>query len=121
MLKYYVKVTKTQNARISKCSNILYKKLIKYYYQQIPLIGYLTTTTTTTLYYTLLNINYYSVRSLFVQSLFVATTTPCNCSARHQYEQYKKSTVYNTSYDNDINQHVLLSMDVFLLPGDAKW
>jgi hypothetical protein len=74
---------------------------LKYYYQQIPLIGYLTITTT--LYYTLLNINQYSVRSLFVQPLFVATTTPCNCAASHQYEQYKKSIVYNTSYDSDIN------------------
>jgi hypothetical protein len=31
------------------------------------------------------------------------TTTSCNCAACHQYEQYKKSIVYNTSNDNDIN------------------
>jgi hypothetical protein len=55
------------------------------------------------LYYTLLSINQYSVRSSFVQSLCVATTTPCNCAAYHQYEQYKKSIVYNTSNNNDIN------------------
>jgi hypothetical protein len=87
--KYYFKVTKTQNARISIYINILREKLRKYYYQQIPLAGYLSITTT--LYNTVLCVNHYSVRSLFVQSLFVATTTPCNCAACHPYEQYKKS------------------------------
>jgi hypothetical protein len=93
--------------------------LLKYYYQQIPLAGYLTITTT--LYCTLLNINHYSVRLLFVQSLFVATTTPCNCAACYQYEQYKKSIVYNTSNDNEINYYSILSMDVFILSGNAKF
>jgi hypothetical protein len=58
---------------------------------------------TTTLHYTVLCVNQYSVQSLFVQSLFVATTTPCNWATCHQYEQYKKSIVYNTSNHNDIN------------------
>jgi hypothetical protein len=40
-------------------------------------------------YTILLSIDHYSVQSLFVQAWFVATTTPCNCAACHQYEQYK--------------------------------
>jgi hypothetical protein len=48
-----------------------------------------------------------------------ATTTPCNRAACHQYAQCKKSIVYNTSYDSDINEHVIHSMDIFSLPGDA--
>jgi hypothetical protein len=80
------------------------KKLVQYYYQQKILEGYLKIICQQlTLYYTLLCINHYLVQSLFVKSLFVATTTPCNCVTCHQYEPYKKPIVYKNSHDNDIN------------------